>query len=106
MANRETRENLWRFEAKNLTLAVYDSGGRFVYEVDLERCATAAQTLDSIAQVAGKTYATDMVIADLVRALNDMLGLQPNLCPGGRAKKINVKQVIKGKKIQPVRVRP
>jgi hypothetical protein len=63
-----------------------------------------AQALDWLAQVAQKTWATDMVMADLVRAMDDMLDLQGNLCGHGQPGTIqNVKAEVEGRSVQPVR---
>jgi hypothetical protein len=90
---REMRWMLWRFRADNLTL-VCNAGG-YPYEIDLETCTTSAQVLDWIMQVAGKTWATDTVLAGLVRAFDDLLYPQANLCSSGISKTIeDVRDVI------------
>jgi hypothetical protein len=43
-----------------------------------------------------------MIIADLVRALNDLLDLQANLCGLGEASTVNVKDVVQGRAVRPV----
>ena len=53
------------------------------YEVDLDRFLTAGACLDWVAQVARKRWATDAVVAGLVRALDDVLDPQAHLCSGG-----------------------
>ncbi len=53
------------------------------YAVPLERCRTSAQVLDWLAQIAPKRWATDSVLAGLVRILDDTLRLQARLCGGG-----------------------
>ena len=58
--------------------------GAWSYEVDLEDCTTSAQALDWIMQVASKTWATDAVIAGLVRAIRDVLNPQSTLCSFGK----------------------
>jgi hypothetical protein len=65
------------------------------YWVDLERCLSSAQVLDWIAQVAGKSWATDEVLAGLVRALNDVLYLQGHLCGWGVDHELSKAQVRK-----------
>jgi hypothetical protein len=72
----------WCLDPTRLVLECYE-GRRWVYEVDLEQCTTSAQVLDWIAQVAMKTWATDAVIAGLIRALDAVLDLQSNLCGMG-----------------------
>lgn len=58
------------------------------YEVDLEKCLTSAGVLDCIMQIAGKAWADDELLAGLIRALDDVLNPQSNLCPGGTSKRI------------------
>ncbi len=69
------------------------------YEVDLELCLTSAEVLDLIMQIAGKTWGTDAVIAGLVRAIDDVLHPQANLCSMGMSKSLTraeVKACVKG----------
>ena len=56
------------------------------YEVDLEQCLTSAQVLDRIMQISQKTWADDATIAGLIRALDDVLNPQANLCSFGKPK--------------------
>jgi hypothetical protein len=56
------------------------------YPVDLTRFQSSAVVLDIIMQVAKKGWGTDACIAGLVRALNDLLDPQANLCSGGEHK--------------------
>lgn len=63
------------------------------YEVDLEECLTSAQVLDWIMQVAQKTWATDAVLAGLVRAVNEVLNPQAHLCSFGKPKTLTRAQV-------------
>lgn len=44
-------------------------------------------------QVAGKSWADNRVLAGLVRALDDVLYPQANLCSGGQAKSMTVEQI-------------
>jgi hypothetical protein len=53
------------------------------YEVDLERCPTAAAVLDWIAQVEQKGWASPTVVGHLVAALCDLLDPQAHLCSWG-----------------------
>jgi len=55
----------------------------YAYEVALEECASSAEMLDWIMQVANKTWADDEVVAGLVRALNEVLRPQGTLCANG-----------------------
>jgi hypothetical protein len=71
----------------NLTLLVH---GPYAYEVDLERFTTPAQALDSILQVAGKTWCDTALVGELVNAVEHACYLnfgheaQGVLCPFGR----------------------
>lgn len=67
---------------------LYQGEGGNRYEVDLEWCRTSAEVLDWIAQIAAKNWAGDATVAGLVRALEDVLDPQANLCSGGRDKRI------------------
>jgi hypothetical protein len=75
--NKMNARSLWKFDPQRLTL-VYDD-----YEIDLETCTTSAAVLDWIMQVAGKTFATDHVLAALVRDLFWILAPQATLCSTG-----------------------
>jgi hypothetical protein len=54
--------------------------------LDLYRCTTAAEVLDTIFQEAGAAAAEtdDAYLAGLVRALDDLLHPMANLCSGGK----------------------
>lgn len=67
-------------------------GGRR-YAISLVRCRTPAEVLDWICQVAKKNWADDAVLAGLVRALNDILNPQANLCSFGRSKPLTIEQI-------------
>lgn len=68
----------WVFSKNNYTLTF---GG--YYEIDLETITDSAKMLDIIFQVQGKSWATESVLYDLLRALITLLNPQRNLCPGG-----------------------
>jgi hypothetical protein len=71
--------------------------GAWMYEVNLDECNTSAGALDWIAQVAGKTWATNDDLANLVRALDDILDFQASLCgQGNEHGPIDVKKRIAG----------
>ena len=78
--SRRRNFNGWRFDRRTLCL-VPDVAPW--YEVGLERCRTSAQMLDWIMQIAGKAWATDRVLAGLVRAFDYYLDPQAHLCSGG-----------------------
>jgi hypothetical protein len=83
MTGRRHAHGRWTFDEQALALDYHDTAGRWLYEVDLKRCRTAAGMLDMIMQVAGKTWATDDVIAGLVRELDRLLAPQATLCSFG-----------------------
>ena len=72
----------WVLDRKTLTITCED------YEIDLERIDTSGEMLDFIMQIARKSWATDEVLANLVRALNDIVEPQAHLCSGGSQKTI------------------
>lgn len=73
---RRVRWGRWRFRPGNLTLEHADG-----YYVDLERMKSSAGALDWIAQVAGKAGRfTAEDVGHLVRALDELLKLQANVC--------------------------
>lgn len=83
---------LLRRETRELALPVHRSlidFGDDAYAVDLDDCRTSAQVLDWICQVASKSWATDEIVAGLVRALSDVLDPQSNLCSGGQGKALS-----------------
>lgn len=75
----------WSYERPQV-LVIRDNAGRWLYEVDLERCRTAAAILDWIAQVAAKQWepapaSRAEVIGYLVLALDEVIEIQANV-PG------------------------
>lgn len=76
----------WYLDRKNIALVHREPGGE--YDVDILRCRSSAETLDWIIQIAHKSWATDDVIAGLIRALDDLIDVQGVLCPGGRSRNI------------------
>lgn len=66
-----------------------DLAAGYAYPVDMEECTHSAEVLDTICQVAEKTWADDETLAGLVRALNDVLRPQANLCSCGRDKRLS-----------------
>jgi hypothetical protein len=58
-----------------------------IYEIPLDQCHNSATILDWIAQISGKGWANDErtndeTVGSLVRALDDLLHLQGNVCGG------------------------
>lgn len=82
----------WQLDPEHRVLTL-ERDGVFLYEVDLERAVTPAQALDWVAQVAGKTWATDEVLAGFVRALDDTVDLQATLCPFGRSRRLTLAEL-------------
>ena len=64
------------------------------YGVYLEECCDSAGVLGWIAQFAGKTWTTPEQIGYLVLALDDLLGLQKNICGGATDHRIEPIQVV------------
>lgn len=73
----------WRFDREHVNL-VLEIDGRERYWIDVEPRLDSAAVLDWIAQVARKRWATDEVLANLVRAFDGILCLQAAVCGGGR----------------------
>lgn len=73
-------ENCWVYNEETHTLDCKESPE---YYVSLDECTTSAQVLDWIMQVTSKTWATDKILADLLRALVDLIHPQATLCSGG-----------------------
>lgn len=63
------------------------------YPVDLTRMTSSAEALDWIMQVAGRSWQDDVSLAGFVRALNDLLAPQANLCSFGRDRRISRRRV-------------
>jgi hypothetical protein len=82
----------WRLEGLEL---VYPAYGSNVYPIDLERFTSSAKMLDTVMQVAGKTWATNDCVAGLVRALDYLLQPQGTLCSCGQDKKLTTAQIRK-----------
>lgn len=63
------------------------------YEVDLEEMRTSAEALDWIFQVAGKSWASDKVLAGLIFAIEGLLHPQETLCSGGASKSLTQAEI-------------
>ena len=72
----------WYFEPDRLELFL-DRGGCVEYSIDLEMCMTSGEILNQLVEVAGKDWTSPADVSGLLAALNDLLQLQKNLCPGG-----------------------
>jgi hypothetical protein len=49
------------------------------YEIDLDRCQTASQKCDWLAQIAEKTWGNRDVLGGLVQAFDTIVGLRPGV---------------------------
>ncbi len=78
----ETTWGPWRLRCNALVCRPRGMG-RYEYAVRLDDLTSSARVLDSVCQVARKTWATDKVLAGLVRALDQILEPQATLCGGG-----------------------
>jgi hypothetical protein len=77
----------WTHDPERDVLDLQDDDGRRLYEVDVEDARrSSAEALDWIVQVAGKTWATDRIVAGLVRALDDLIGFQGGVITEDRKK--------------------
>lgn len=83
----------WRLsdDARRLERDPYDPRHR--YWVELETCDSSAQVLDWICQIASKYRRDDAATAGLVRALDDLLHPQANLCGEGKPKKLSKRRL-------------
>lgn len=99
------RPSPWVFNPTALTLEFHKgTHPEPVYYVDLERCGTPVQVLDWIMHIQGKLWATDEVLAGLVRSLWECLG--PEICFGAaRGKPINVRSIIRKQMQSPCALR-
>jgi hypothetical protein len=79
----------WMFDTKHFVLTHRRSG----YSIHLADCRDAAEVLDWIAQVRGKTWAGAHDVNDLVEALDEILGLQANICSNGKSKRVDPRRV-------------
>ena len=78
----------WYFEPDRLELFL-DRGGCVEYSIDLEMCTTSGEVLNQLVEIAGKNWTSSADVAGLLAALNDLLQLQRNFCPGGTEKHLD-----------------
>lgn len=90
----KTKWGHWNFRQETYELLYIDDSGAMLYPVDLEYCEDSANTLDWIAQVLEKSWTSKADVGDLVEALNDLIGLQQNICGGGVDHHIDPAKVI------------
>jgi hypothetical protein len=65
------------------------------YPIDVEQFTHSAKALDMIMQIATKTWATDAVLAGLVRAIHDVVEPQATLCSFGSDKFLAKAKIMK-----------
>jgi len=87
----------WEFHSETLELVLSkrtpDGGKTRRYEVDLERCCSAQEVLGWIFHVAGKTWATDKILAWLIKDLSTYLDSE-RLCYGPDGGRIDVRETV------------
>ena len=79
----------WKLDKQAARLSIGSPTDWPSYWIDLKDCTSSAVVLDVICQIAGKQWATDDVLAGLVRALDDILEPQATLCSCGTDKRID-----------------
>jgi hypothetical protein len=75
---------VWHYYAHDRTLVT--TAGGYEYWIELEKIDTNAKMQDWIFHIDNKTWATDAVVANLVRAFNKLFDPQKNLCSYGKDK--------------------
>lgn len=83
----------WSFDEKSFSLD-HRSGSNVDYTIDLSTCTNAAEVLDWIAQIAGKSTG-DADMATLIKAFDAIFGLQDSLCGLGEVRTIDPRTVAK-----------
>ena len=83
------------FYESNLTLVVDEV---YPYEIDLERMNSSGEVLDMIVQIASKTWATNEMIGELVKKLDNILNIQGNICTFGSNKTFDSTKWLNSKK--------
>ena len=75
---------VWHYYANDRSLVTTAGGGE--YWIELEKIDTSAKMQDWIFHIDNKTWATEAVVANLVRAFNTLFDPQQNLCSYGKDK--------------------
>ena len=78
-----TQSNGWEHVGTPPSALRYQVTTTYHYEVDLEEMESSAAVLDWIVQVSNKTWATPVVVGELVRSIDRVLDLQANYCSQG-----------------------
>ena len=75
----------WRYDRKERFVYYVGEPYRdnFAYDIPLDTMDTSAAVLDTIAQIAGKTWGTPKVVGDLVLLLDAILHFQGTYCSQG-----------------------
>jgi hypothetical protein len=79
----------WHLDASTLSL-VLDSEGHH-YAIPLGKMTDSAHMLDRIFQLSKKSWVTNEIRGDLLRAFHDLFNPQATLCSGGHDKKLDAK---------------
>ena len=87
----------WTFDPETRMLTSTREAAGYEYEIDLDRCATAAAMLDWIFQIQAKTWrGQPEVTLDLVHAFAELLHPQATLCSMGQERgPINVARTLR-----------
>lgn len=80
LIQKQLRNSAWHYDVKG---RVFDMKVFPRYPIPLERCLSAPEVLDWIMQVAGKSWANERLISDLVLTLRFYLQPQATLCSFG-----------------------
>lgn len=89
----DTEWGPWKLDPNKFVLGRVPAGVHS-YPIDLLTCRDSAEVLDWICQAAGR-YRDDFTLVGLVRALNDVLTPQANLCSAGQSTRLSEKQLQK-----------
>lgn len=73
----------WSLDTENYTLLRITDDETSDYPVDLDKCLDSANVLDWVLHLDGRA-GSDQVTLGLLRALNDLLEPQQNLCSYGK----------------------
>ena len=84
----------WSYNRNALTLECRIDG-RWIYEIDLERCNNSAEVLDWIIQVSKKTWADNDLVGELVKWIDFVLHPQETTCSCGVDRTINAREILK-----------
>lgn len=79
----------WEYRPQQVAIVYTGSSVGRGYPIPLEGTGTAAQVLDYIVQAHRQPWIKEDDIHGLVTALDDLLGLQANLCPSGTSAEID-----------------